>query len=129
MIKAQFEYDRDYIPSAPVIQFEMEGYVSGVAPVQVSALVDSGADGTMIPIDLLQKVGAIYVDSVQMVGVVGNSQIVDRYRIRVRIGDILINGIDAVAIGENESALVERDVLNQLIVTLDGLAGVVRISD
>lgn len=124
----QFDYDRRYWPPAPVIDIAVDGYSSN-APMIIRALIDSGADGTMIPLSVLKKVGAAYTDSVRMSGVTGSSEQKDRYRVRIQIGDIVVKGIDAVAVNEDSDSLIGRDVLSQLVVTLDGLAAETRISD
>lgn len=112
-----FEYDEGYSPPFPVIEIEINGY-SDAPSLQITTLVDSGADGSMIPLNILQAIGASYEDSVAMVGVGGTTQIVDRYLVEVKIGPFTIRSIHAVA-HENE-AIIGRDVLNDLSVRLNG---------
>lgn len=83
----------------------------------------------MIPVQVLNRIKADYIDSVRMSGVTGVAEQRDRYRVRIQIGDIVIHGVDAVAISMSDEALIGRDVLNQLVVTLDGLAAETRITD
>ncbi|MEZ4593011.1 MAG: hypothetical protein R3D55_17985 [Chloroflexota bacterium] len=64
-----------------------------------------------------------------MSGVTGTVERRDRYRVRFQIGDIVIKGIDAVAVDSEVEGLLGRDVLNQLIVTLNGLATELTIAD
>jgi predicted aspartyl protease len=124
----QFDYDRHYWPPAPVIDIAVDGYSSNV-PIMIRALIDSGADGTMIPYSVLEKVEAAYTDSVRMRGVTGSSEQKDRYRVRIQIGEIVVKGIDAVAVDDEDGSLIGRDVLSQLVVTLDGLAAETRVSN
>jgi predicted aspartyl protease len=95
----------------------------------IRALIDSGADGTMIPYSVLEKVEAAYTDSVRMSGVTDSSVQKDRYRVRIQIGEIVVKGIDAVAVDDEDGSLIGRDVLSQLVVTLDGLAAETRVSN
>lgn len=121
-MNVQFDYDRSHLPPAPVVTLTVDGYSDSAPPATIQALVDSGADGTMLPTAVLQKIQASYVDSVRMSGITGIVERRDRYRVCLQIGDIVIKGIDAVAIGSENEGLIGRDVLNQLIVTLNGLA-------
>lgn len=121
-MNAQFDYDRSYLPPAPVITLTVDGYSDGVEPATIRAMIDSGADGTMLPTAVLEKIDASYVDTVRMSGVTGTIEQRDRYRVRLQIGNIVIKGIDAVSIESENEGLIGRDVLNQLIVTLNGLA-------
>lgn len=74
-----FPYSYDYQPPAPVVTLTVRWRDQQLT---LSALVDSGADATMLPAGVLQRIGAEYVES----------------------------------------------LLNQLIVTLDGIGGVVEVS-
>lgn len=105
----------------PVIGIEIDGY-AGLRPHPVMALVDSGADGTMIAIDVLETTGALYEDTVNMRSILGNSEAVDRYTVAIQLGSVTIHGIHAVAIPSGEESIVGRDVLNHLTVTLNGPA-------
>ncbi|MEM9776788.1 MAG: aspartyl protease family protein [Chloroflexota bacterium] len=107
-MKSHFEYDRRYMPSAPVVPITVDGYSENTDPITVSALVDSGADGTMLPMRILERVGASFVDTVQMSGVTGIQQPRDRYRVRIKIGEFKIKGVDAIAVASNGEAIAGR---------------------
>ncbi len=128
-MNVQFDYDRSYLPPAPVVTLTADGYSDSAPPATIQALVDSGADGTMLPTAVLTQIQASYVDSVRMSGVTGIVERRDRYRVRLQIGDIVIKGIDAVAVESEAEGLIGRDVLNQPIVTLNGLAMELTLSD
>lgn len=126
MNRLDYPYDETYRPAMPVISIAVDGY-AGLASQAVSALVDSGADGTMIPIDLLEAAGALYEDTVNMRGVLGDSEPVDRYTVGIQIGPLIIHGVHAVAIPPGEESVIGRDVLNFLAVTLNGPAHTTQI--
>ena len=121
-----FSYDSSYEPSAPVLTM----VVSWDQDIEerLVALIDSGADATMIPVHVLRNVGARYIGEMRMRGVLGVSQIVDIFVVNVRVGAFTINGVEAIAVLEGSEAIVGRDVLNNLIVTLNGLANTAEIS-
>jgi gag-polyprotein putative aspartyl protease len=122
-----FDYNQSYIPSAPFLPITIDGYESIKQSVTLSAFVDSGADGTMIPYPILQAVGAEYEDTVILRGTTGVAQRRDRYTVRIRIGNEIIHAISAVAIAAGSEPLIGRDVLNHLVVTLNGHASVTEI--
>ncbi|NIP41809.1 MAG: hypothetical protein GWN00_08000 [Aliifodinibius sp.] len=119
-----FQYDENISPAVPVVEIELDGY-GNAAPIRLTAIVDSGADCTMIPHDLLEAIDATYQDSMRMRGVVGDFQLVDRFLVRVTIGNYVIPAI--YAISHEDEALIGRDVLNELWVTLNGPAYVIEI--
>ena len=53
-----FDYDTSYAPPAPVIEIEIGGYNQLFGKATLWAMVDSGADASMIPISFLDAVGA-----------------------------------------------------------------------
>ncbi len=61
----------------------------------VTAFVDSGADGTIIPLRLLQELGARYSDQRLLIGTTGKSQVVGLFPVTLQIGQEMIYGIAA----------------------------------
>ena len=118
-----FDYDSAYYPAAPVIEIEVDGYNS-LGQKSFRAMIDSGADATMIPLPILQTVGATYKETTWMRGTAGGRVEVDLYLVAIQIGTELIQGLHVVGLPATGEAVIGRDVLNQLIVTLNGLAGV-----
>jgi predicted aspartyl protease len=92
-------------------------------------MVDSGADATMIPLEFLSAVGATYQETLWMHGVSGVRIEVDLYLVAVRIGANLVRGVHVVAVPAGSEALIGRDVLNLLVLTLDGPAAIVSVQD
>ncbi len=92
-----FEYDHSYNPAAPQKEITIDEYDSRHQPITLFAFADSGADGTMLPQDILETIGAEYADTVIMRGTAGSVQQLDRYTVRVRIAEHTIHGVEAVA--------------------------------
>jgi predicted aspartyl protease len=121
------DYDFTYAPSAPVAEIEVTSALSDRA-VTVIALLDSGADATMLPFALLQEIQAEEVETRYLRTVTGKRTVVDLYRVAIRIGPYHFGAVRAVATDAPTEIILGRDVLNQLIVTLNGLAAVTEIS-
>lgn len=115
-------YSTAYDPSAPVLPITIYSPKFKNPKVSLTALVDYGADATMIPRDMLKKVRARYVETRRLRGISGLGYPVKTYLVTVQIGPHTIYGIEAVAIEPKSQPLIGRDVLNQLVVTLDGPA-------
>lgn len=123
MPSASFPYNsKDYSPPMPVMEITLAGLRAGSAIVVPEALVDSGADATMLPISLLQQVKARFHDTRTMRGVTGHRVTVDTYLVTIQIGANRIAGVEAIAMEESAEAILGRDVLNQLELTLVGPA-------
>lgn len=122
-----FDYDRHYIPAFPVVEMLVTGSDPGRVRL-VKGLIDSGSDATQLPLSLLRSVGAREIDRRWIQDLGGVRYRVAIYAVRLQLGELIMpvevigrEGIDEIVIG--------RDVLNQLIVILNGLANVTEISD
>jgi hypothetical protein len=121
-VTTSYDYDNSYEPAAPVVPIGLSPSGETTPRQQVSGLLDSGADATMIPVDVLTTAGARYVEQRQMRGVVGESIRVNLFLTAVHIGDHVIHGIRAVGVPAGSEVIIGRDVLNQLELTLNGPA-------
>lgn len=117
-----FEYDTSYHPAAPCVEIEIYGYDASLGTRSIWAMVDSGADATILPVSLLNAIGADYKETAWMSGTAGGRIEVDLYSANVRIGPITTNGVHVIATADANEAIIGRDVLNQLVVTLNGHA-------
>lgn len=122
-----FDYNTAYDPPAPFILITVDGHDPTRSPVTIQAFVDSGADGTMLPIDVLQAVGAEYEASLWLRGTTGSRQRVDSYTVSIHVATETVHAISAVAMPVGSEPLIGRDVLNQLVITLNGLASVTEV--
>ena len=114
-----------YYPSAPVAQITVCHVKRENRKATITALIDSGSDATMIPINILQAVGAKYVETRQVRGLCCSP--VDTYLVKIHLGAHSIYGIEAAAVEPDEETIIGRDVLNQLVVILNGLAEMVEV--
>ena len=122
-----YDYDSSYDPPAPFLPVAIDGYDPEKPPIIVPAFADSGADGTMLPQDILQAVGAEYEDTVQLRGIASGIQRLDRYTVGIHIESETVHAVSAVATAAGSEALIGRDVLNHLVVTMNGPAGVIEV--
>lgn len=120
-------YSSDYDPAAPVIEIRIRKPSSTTSSTTLTAMVDSGADATMIPRKYLKAVRAQYAGTRILRGVTGQPQQVDLFVVVVEIGHFSASGIRVVAIADDSTPLIGRDVLNQFIITLNGPAEVLEL--
>jgi predicted aspartyl protease len=122
-----YPYNRSYQPAMPVVEIELGKGGRPEFGKTHEALVDSGADGTLVPVDILEEIGARSVGAARIRSVLGESQVADIYLVSLRIGSHLLGAVRVVAGLEGEEIILGRNVLNQLVVTLNGLASTVEI--
>lgn len=94
----------------------------------VVGLVDSGADGTLIPAAILHAIGARKIDEAWARTVSGERYPVSIFVVTLTIGDYTLPDVELLANDRTDEIIVGRDVLNQLIVTLNGPAALLEVS-
>jgi hypothetical protein len=102
---------------------------AGTEPsVTVIGLIDSGADATIVPLNYLTQLRARKGKQSAMRGVTGSRILVDLYQISLQIGSFHLANVQVVAGTDLDEVIVGRDVLNHFIITLNGLASAVEVS-
>lgn len=123
-----FEYDRSYAPPMPVAQIRVKNLEDPDKIVVLEAIIDSGADTTFIPLRVLQELGIRQpVREAFLHGIGGFSYPVNVYMLKIEIGPHEFFGTRVVGDEQNRTIL-GRNVINQLLVTLNGLAHTLEIS-
>lgn len=124
-----FEYDTRYAgPALPVVEIGLQGLDNQETSLSLRTLVDSGADATFIPLRYLNRIGARKVDSRTIREASGLSYPVDIYEVTLKIGSYLVAKVYAAANKTSSELILGRDALNYFVVTLNGLAYLVEIS-
>ena len=113
-------YDPAYDPPAPVLSIRLAapGEPPQVRP--LSAVVDTGSDGTLIPTHYLEQVEAIDVGDAILHGVLGEAREIHLYEVDLHIGALLLPSVVVVGDDQGSEVLLGRNVLNKLIILLDG---------
>jgi hypothetical protein len=122
-----YDYDLTYVPAMPVVTLAI-GKPDAAAAFTLSALVDSGADATMIPIHYLQQVGAIKRQLVFIRTVSGKRAGAHFYTVSLQLAHYQRQRIEVVGNQATAETIIGRDLLNHLVVTLDGLANAVVVA-
>jgi predicted aspartyl protease len=125
-----FEYDPDYPfgPAMPMVEIQIRPVGRTGDNVSIQAVVDSGADATILPVRYVQAAGVEKVGKARMRWGGHAGQIYDVYLAVVTIGALQVPGVRILADEHRDEPVLGRDVLNHLVVTLNGPASVVEIS-
>jgi len=114
-----YQYDASYNPAMPIVDIEI-GRAMDEVSVSLTALIDSGADATIIPMRFLQQIRARRSRKKWMLGTTGGRLLVDLYPISIQLGPLTQAHLEVVGDTKNGEVIVGRDILNHLTVKLDG---------
>jgi|688.fasta_scaffold566101_2 predicted aspartyl protease len=124
-----YNYSNEYDPAMPVLEVGMSLPKRNTAEITVSALLDSGSDGTLFPVDTLEAIGAKPVGPARVHGLWGGSRSANMYLVKLYIGPQQLFAVRVAGVRTEDECILGRNVLNQLVITLNGHAGVVEIAE
>lgn len=110
-------FDESYDPPMPVLPVHVSGVDADSPGVLLHAIVDTGADCSVLPERTVRTLRLPVVDIVSVQGFAGESRARPIYAARLRIGG---KTLLARIIGFGSEALLGRDVLNRLVMRFNG---------
>ena len=123
-----FPYSSDYDPPVPVCSVTITS-ATAAGTVQLQAIVDTGADATIIPIHYLRQIGARPAFEAGLRSHWGERRMVFVYLVDLKIELHTLPSVFVVGDDQGDETILGRDVLNKLVVTLDGPQEVMEIVD
>ena len=114
-----FPYSSEYDPPVPICSVMIASAATS-RTVQLHAIVDTGADATIIPIQYLRQIGARPAFEAGLRSQWGERRVVFLYLVDLKIGLQTLPGVFVVGDDRGDETILGRDVLNKLVVTLHG---------
>lgn len=111
-------YNKSYTPPFPTLSIVLGEGSSRVGP--VPALIDSGADATLVPIDLLKRIGVGEGEEVTIRSHFGERQAALLFLVPLAIEGTNLVGLYVVGNELTDEIILGRNVLNKLALFLDG---------
>ncbi len=111
----RFRYDRTKLPAVPILPVRV-GATAGRKGVMSTAIVDTGADTSVIPVRIARDLRLPAVGEVTVGGVTGAER-VSLYSVELEVAGL---SVPVEAAGMGNHILIGRDVLNQWTLILRG---------
>ena len=113
-------YNSGYVPSAPCLDIRLGAPDESFVEQPLKALVDTGADVTIVPARYIEPLGLQIDNREALRSSWGERRPVNVYLLDVGIGDLRLPLIEIVADDRGSEAILGRNVLNRLVMVLDG---------
>jgi len=121
------QYLDTYYPSMPAIEVQLGYPGESLATVPLMAIIDTGADSTLIPQSLLDQVGAPFSDEARLRSHWGEWRNVSLFIVDLGIDGLRLPAIEVVGDEQSMELVIGRNVLNRLKLLLDGPANQVEV--
>ena len=120
-------YDPTFTPPFPRLPVIVTTIESGAQSAALSGLIDTGADATLMPQAQLRAIKAKEIYWARLRSHWGESRAVSVYLVDLQVAGHNLPGIEVIADDLMEDVLLGRNVLNRLLLLLDGPAGEVDV--
>jgi predicted aspartyl protease len=118
-----YSYLDTYHPPMPALEIRLGYPDEALALGPLTAIVDTGADGTLIPQSLIDEIEAPLVDDVRVRSPWGKWRYLQLFTVDMDIGRFRLPAVEVVGDDLGDEIILGRNVLNQLRLLLDGPAG------
>jgi len=116
----KYPYDTVYEPPFPAVPVVLWNSEEGLRIEKVQALLDTGSDGSLIPIAYLEDILAPPMADTHIRSHWGEWRAAQLFAVDLELGSLKLPGIFVVGDEQGNEIVLGRDVLNKLRLLLDG---------
>ena len=117
-----YPYNDGYEPPFPAAPVVMVNSDDGLSTGPARALLDTGSDGTLVPLTYLREIGATPPTETRIRSHWGEWRRVQLFVVDLKWDDLTFAGIFVVGDDQGSEIILGRDVLNRLRLLLGGRA-------
>jgi predicted aspartyl protease len=121
----KFPYNSDYEPSFPSIRVMLRNEQDALSTTVLEALLDTGSDGTLVPIRYLQEILAPAITDTHIRSHWGEWRTAQLFVVDIELNaNLRLPSIFVVGDEQGDELVLGRNVLNKLRIFLDGPANI-----
>jgi predicted aspartyl protease len=125
----KFPYDSHYFPPAPSVEIRLGTPGESLASGSHQALIDTGADISLVPLKHIRPLQTVPDDHRYLRSQWGERRKVAIYSLDIGLGNVRLPAVEVVADERGDEIVLGRNVLNKLVMMLDGPKRVLEIMD
>jgi predicted aspartyl protease len=123
----KYPYDANYQPPFPVVQVVFHNSEEGLHTTAENALLDTGSDGSLVPIAYLRQIFAPALIDTRIRSHWGEWRSAQLFVVDLQLDDLRLPGVLVVGDEQGDEIVLGRNVLNKLRLFLDGPANLTEI--
>ncbi len=110
-----------YTPPIPALEIGLQTPEGEQSIGPLPAVLDTGADITLVPLTLLEQIKAPELDEVRLRSHWGDFTTFTTYLVSIQFGIEILPGVEVVGdVYSQQEVLLGRDMLNKLLLLIDG---------
>lgn len=115
-----YPHSTDHFPPIPALELRLRRPDEGASTEPLIALIDTGADITLVPQVLLETIRAPELDEARLRSHWGEYVTVFTYLVDVTLDIGTLPGVEVVGDSYGDKVLLGRNVLNKVLLLIDG---------
>jgi len=123
----KYPYDVGYEPPFPAVRVVLSNSEEGVRTGEENALLDTGSDGSLVPIAYLRQILAPALADTRIRSHWGEWRSVQLFMVDLEVGNLRLPGIFVIGDDQGGEIVLGRNVINKLRLLLDGPASLTSI--
>lgn len=123
----KYPYDASYEPPFPVVRVVLHNPEEGLHTAAENALLDTGSDGSLVPVAYLQQILAPALTDVRIRSHWGEWRSTQLFLVDLELNGLTLPGVFVVGDDQGDEIVLGRNVLNKLRLLLDGPANLTEL--
>lgn len=123
----KYPYDGNYDPPCPSVPIILENSEAGLRTEAAPGLIDTGSDGSLIPIAQLRQILAPALTDAHIRSHWGERRPAQLFMVDLEIDGLKLPGIFVVGDEQGDEIVLGRNVLNRLRLLLDGPTNITNV--
>lgn len=123
----KYPYNISYQPPFPAVQVVLFNPEEGLSTFTIEGLIDTGSDGTLVPIAHLEEVLAPVLTVTRIRSHWGEWRSVQLFAVDPELNGLKLPNIFVVGDEQGDELILGRDVLNRVKLVLDGRTQVTEV--
>lgn len=119
-MSGRYSHSTQQSPPIPTVELTLRSPDGKPSSRPLVALVDTGADITLVPLAHLEQIGAPELDEVRLRSHWGSYSTVTTYLVDIEMGAGTQPDVEVVGDLHSDTILLGRNVLNKLLLLIDG---------
>lgn len=124
----KFSYNQRYFPPLPIVEIKLGSPGEALSTDLYQAMIDTGADISLIPIAYISPLQSQVDDYRYLRSHWGEHRRVAIYSLDIAIGELRLPAVEVVGDDNGDEIILGRNILNKLILTLNGPIQEVQVS-
>lgn len=124
-----FLYSNKYFPPAPIVEVRLGKSKQQPVTSFLEAMIDTGADGTFVPLAVLEAIGVSQIDGAKIRSQWGEPRNIGVFEVSMQVSQYTLASVEVIGDDSGDEVIIGRNILNRMSLLLDGIGNTTQIKE